>query len=59
MHCVILISFPSSFVKARFEVDTEVNIEELIIEMDKVKDENAALQRQIEELQKEVFFYWI
>jgi len=44
----------ANFVKTRFEVDTEVNIEELIISMDLVKDENAALQREIEELQKEL-----
>jgi len=43
-----------SFVKSRFGCDTEVNIEEIIIEMDKLKDENAALRREIDDLQKEV-----
>jgi len=44
-------------VKARFGCDTEVNIEEVIIEMDKLKDDNARLKKEIDDLQKEVIFY--
>lgn len=43
-----------SFVKARFGCDTEANIEELIIGINAFKDENLRLQKEVEDLQKEV-----
>jgi len=52
---ILNILTPLSFIKKYLGSPTDIDVEKLKIEYEKLKDENLRLQKQVEELKKEVF----